>query len=162
VETPENKFLDPEGNAITRREIPTAGPPKVSKGYWDSVVRRLKLLAHDQVLRLIFPPDTQVESLRSSIHWAGTRAGRKLGVTMRGSCIYVWDTGVSRERKRYHPPRKAIRCAACGKLIERPRPKQLVHAGIGNKKSDCQKALRHAKRHGGSASEVWSRMRSPI
>jgi hypothetical protein len=162
VETPENKFLDPEGDAITRREIPTADPPKVSKGYWDSVVHRLKLLAHDQVLKLIFPPDTQVESLRSSIHWAGTRAGRKLGVTMRGSCIYVWDTGVSRERRRYRPPRKAISCAACGKVIERPRSKQLVHAGIGNKKSDCQKALRYAKRHGGSAREAWLRMRSPI
>jgi hypothetical protein len=162
VETPENKFLDPEGDAITRPEIPTAHPPKVSKGYWDSVVRRLKLLEDDQVLRLVFPPDTQVESLRSSIHWAGTRAGRKLGVATRGSCVYVWDTGVSRGRRRYRPPRKAIPCAACGKLIERPRSKQLVHAGLGDKKSDCQKALRYAKRHGGSASGVWSRMRSPI
>jgi hypothetical protein len=162
VETPENKFLDPEGDAITRREIPTADPPKVSKGYWDSVVRRLKLLTPDQALKLAFPPDTQVESLRSSIHWAGTRAGRKLGVTMRGSCVYVWDTGVSRGRKRYRPPRDPITCEACGLVIERPSHNQVVHAGIGNKKSDCQKALRYAKRHGGSASEVWSRMRSPI
>lgn len=162
METPDTKFLDPEGDAITRREIPTAHPPRVSKGYWDSVVRRLKLLEDDQVLRLVFPPDTQVESLRSSIHWAGTRAGRKPGVATRGACVYVWDLDTPREPKRYRPPRKAITCAACGKVIERPRFKQLVHAGIGNKKSACQKALRYAKRHGGSASEVWSRMRSPI
>ena len=71
METSENKFLDPEGDAITQRDIPPAGPPKVSKGYWDSVVRRLKLLEDDQVLRLVFPPATQVESLKLSIHWAG-------------------------------------------------------------------------------------------
>jgi len=96
----------PKASFSTRRatsspggEILTAGPPKVSKGYWDSVVGRLKLL-NDQVLRLMFPPDTQVESFRSSIP-------------------YVWDTGVSRGRKRYRPHRDPIRCEVCGLVIER-------------------------------------------
>ena len=96
METSENKFLDPEGDAITLREIPPADPPKVSKGYWNSVVRRVRLLEHGQVLRLILPPDTQVEGFRSSVYWAGTRAGRKLGVATRGSCVYVWDLNTPR------------------------------------------------------------------
>jgi len=146
VATSENRFHDPEGDAIQRREIPTADPPKVSKGYWDSVIRRLKLLNNDQVLKLAFPPDTQVEGFRSSIHWAGARAGRRLSAVTRGSCVYIRDVE-PRERKRYRRPRDTISCEACGGLIEHPRSRQVVHGG-GKKKSVCQRARLYAKRHG--------------
>ena len=157
METSESKFLDPERLAIGHHEIPGAEPPRVSKGYWDAVVKSLDLLDGDQVWKIPFPPDTQVEGMRSSIHWAGARAGRKLGVLTRGSCVYVWDTHIERERKRYRPPREPFTCPACGDLIENPRFKQVAH-GAGKRKSNCQKALLYAKRHGTSPREEWLRI----
>jgi hypothetical protein len=156
VRKPEHSFADPAGTAIKRWKIPPADPPKLSKGYWDSVVRRLDLLGDDEAWELPFPANQQTSGLRSSIHMAGARAGRRLRVAIRGAYVYVWDAGSPRERKRYRPPLDPIFCEACGKLIKQPRAGQVVHAGVGTKKSDCQKARLYAKRHGSTPREEWA------
>jgi hypothetical protein len=51
-------------------------------------------------------------------------------------------------------------CEVCGKPIVRARfggSRQVVHAGKGNKKSECQKVLRYARANGISIAEAKER-----
>ena len=100
------------------------------------------------------------KEIRSSIHSAAVRAGVRVGVKVSGAAVYMWKVG-TRERRPKPPSRPPITCEVCGKLItpRRGTSKQIVCAGIGSKKSECQKARRDAQEHNISITEAIARRR---
>lgn len=141
---------------IDRSAIPAARAPNVEKGYWDSKINHMVLLEGTAVMRLSSPGYECISSMRSSIHAAAARAGLRVRVKIRGSCIYAWIVG-ERDEGRTHPPRAPIHCGVCGREIARPNTgasKQFVCAGNGRQKSDCQKVRRYSQKHGISIAEA--------
>ena len=144
---------------IKRSQIPAARPLHLDKGHWDSVVYRLGEAAKDEALELFLSGDRSPNSIKSSLHRAAVRAGKRVAILIRGSKAYVWITG-DRDPKRGHPPREPITCKVCGKPIIRPKfggSRQSVHAGERNKKSECQKTWRYVREHGVTVAEAIAR-----
>ena len=130
---------------IERSQIPASLPLHHDKGYWDSVIQRLKHAPKDQVLEIAGRSST---SVKSSLHRAATRLGKRVEILIREPRVYVWITGDLPQAA--HSPRLPIKCPVCGKTIARPKyggSKQIVHAGRGRKKSECQKIWRYKQAH---------------
>jgi hypothetical protein len=141
--------LEPKARVIKRSQIPAARPLNLNKGYWDSVIRRAAEIGKDQALELFFSGGRSPISLKSSIHRAAARMGKRLAILIRGAKAYVWITG-DQAPTRSNPSREPLKCLVCGKPIVRPKfggGRQIVHASKGNKKSECQKVRRYAKAH---------------
>lgn len=144
---------------IKRSQIPAARPLHLDKGHWDSVVYRLGEAAKDEALELFLSGGRSPSGIKSSLHRAAVRAGKRLAILIRGSKAYVWITG-DQDPKRSNPPREPLQCPVCGDPIIRPKfggSKQIVHAGEGNKKSACQKIWRYSKTHDISIAEAKER-----
>ena len=151
--------MEPKARVIKRSQIPPARPLNLGKGYWDSVVHRVTKIGKDQALELFFSGGRSPIGIKSSIHKAAARVGKRLAILIRGAKAYVWITG-DQDPKRSSPPREPILCKVCGKPIVRPRyggSKQVVHAGKGNRKSECQKTWRYARTHNISVAEAKER-----
>ena len=156
------KHSDLRTRLIKRSEIPAARPLHLDKGHWDSVVNRLGEATKDEALELFLSGGRSPNGIKSSLHKAASRAGKRVAILIRGSKAYVWITG-DRDPKGSHPSREPLQCLVCGKPIIRPKfggSKQSVHAGKGNKKSECQKILRYAREHGITVAEAkeWRRL----
>jgi hypothetical protein len=130
---------------IKRSQIPAARPLNLDKGYWESVVHSLGEAAKDEALELFLSGGRSPHSIKSSLHRAAIRAGKRVAILIRGAKAYAWVTGESGS-KRSQPSREPLTCLVCGKPITRPKyggSRQAVHAGEGNQKSECQKTWRY-------------------
>lgn len=155
-------FPEPRRRVVKKSDIPVAQPMNLPKGYWDSAVKHMMLLRDDEALEISAPYAAQLVSMRSAINAAAARAGIRITVLARGSRMYVWISG-KRPRKWGRPPREPVRCQVCGRTIIRPRTggsRQYVCAGIGNRKSLCQRIRRYSQEHGISVAEAIERLRA--
>lgn len=143
------EYPEPEERVIDRSAIPTIDAPVIAKGYWDSAIQHLGLLDHDQALEISLHGYQCAASMRSSFHAAAARAGLRISVFIRGSCIYAWIVG-ARVGSQTRLQRGPIHCEVCGREIIRPKTggsKQFVCAGNGLLKSTCQKIRRYSQIH---------------
>lgn len=155
------KHSDLKTRLIKRAQIPAARPLHLDKGHWDSVVHRLGKAAKDETLELFFSGGRSPSSIKSSLHKAAVRAGKRVAILIRDSKAYAWITG-DRDPKGSPPSREPLQCKVCGDPIIRPKfggSRQSVHAGEGNKKSECQKTWRYAREHGITVAEAIARRR---
>jgi hypothetical protein len=153
------KHSDLRTRLIKRAQIPAARPLHLDKGHWDSVVNSLNEAPKDEVMELFLAGGRAPHSIKSSVHRAALRAGKRVAILIRDLKVYAWITG-DRDPKRSSPSREALTCPACDKPITRPKhggTRQVVHAGEGNKKSECQKTARYAREHGITIAEAKER-----
>lgn len=162
VRNASRSFPEPKRRVVKKSDVPAAQPMNLPKGYWDSALRHMMLLRDDEALEISAPYAAQLVSMRSAINAAAARAGLRITVLARSSRMYVWIFG-KRPRKRGRPPREPVRCQVCGRTIIRPRTggsRQYVCAGIGNRKSLCQRIRRYSQEHGISVAEAIERLRA--
>jgi hypothetical protein len=141
---------------IKRSQIPTARPLNLDKGHWESVVHSLGEAAKDEAMELFLSGGRSPHSIKSSLHRAAIRAGKRVAILIRGSKAYAWVTGDS-DSKPSRPSRGPLTCLVCGNPITLPKyggTRQVVHAGEGNKKSECQKTWRYKQEQGVSIEEA--------
>lgn len=145
---------EPVRDIVDESEIDAVAAPRLSKGYWISIVEHADLLLPHKVLRLFFRTGRVPRGAEASIHNAAKQAGVPVSIHVRGALIYIRKLGL--RTKRPEQSQSEIRCEVCGKLIK-PNPgvrRQFVHAGKQGKKSECQKTRRYAVEHHVSIEEA--------
>ena len=79
-------------------EIPPR-PPRLRKGYWDSVIRDVLPLKEDEALKLPFSEGCSTEGMESSARKAARRAGIRISVAVRGTTMYLWVAARTKTRR---------------------------------------------------------------
>lgn len=156
------KRLEPKRRVLKQSEIPTKVPLQPPKGYWDSVLRHLELLGPDDALEITLRDEQDTASMKSSLWSAARRHGVRLRTLTRKEKMYVWiaHRDCPTEARQRRTP---IECEVCRRTIIPPRTgasRQFVCAGIGNRKSRCQKIRRYAREHDISIEEAIKHFRN--
>jgi hypothetical protein len=138
-------------------DIPEADAKGMPKGFWDSVVRRLRLLHPGEALHLPIS-DWRALGVRSSVCVAGAKEGLRITTVYRPDGVYLWISG-RRVPRGARPKRKPYPCVVCGSTVE---PGWTGNAGMYCRgrhgvQSACKRIAEYARYHGVTIAEAMRR-----